>query len=40
MSATFGVTSAFGLLSLLGYRGCNLMFVTPFLIFGIGIDDM
>lgn len=39
-SAIFGMTSAFGLLSYLGYPGCNLIFVIPFLVFGIGIDDM
>lgn len=36
----FGVTSSFGLLSMLGYDGCNLIFVIPFLVIGIGIDDM
>lgn len=39
-SAIFGMTSAFGLLSYLNYPGCNLIFVIPFLVFGIGIDDM
>jgi predicted RND superfamily exporter protein len=36
----FGVTSSFGLLSMVGYDGCNLIFVIPFLVIGIGIDDM
>ena len=40
MSAVFGLTSAFGLLSYIGYDGCNLIFVIPFLVIGIGIDDM
>lgn len=40
MSAMFGVSSAFGLLSFVGYPACNLVFVTPFLVFGVGIDDM
>lgn len=39
-SAMFGVTSAFGLMALVGYDGCNLIFVIPFLVIGIGIDDM
>ena len=39
-SAMFGITSAFGFLSLIGYGGCNLIFVVPFLVVGIGIDDM
>jgi len=40
VSALFGVTSAFGLLSWVGYDACNLIFVIPFLVFGVGIDDM
>ena len=40
MAATFGITSGFGFLSFVGYPGCNLIFVTPFLVFGVGIDDM
>lgn len=40
LSAVFGMTSAFGLLSLANYRGCNLIMVIPFLVIGIGIDDM
>jgi predicted RND superfamily exporter protein len=39
-SAVFGLTSAFGFLSYIGYNGCNLIFVIPFLVIGIGIDDM
>ena len=39
-SAMFAITSAFGLLSYLSYPGCNLIFVIPFLVIGIGIDDM
>lgn len=39
-SAMFGISSSFGLLALLGYPGCNLIFVIPFLVIGIGIDDM
>ena len=39
-SALFGITSSFGLLSFIGYPGCNLIFVIPFLVIGIGIDDM
>jgi len=40
VSALFGVTSAFGFLSWFGYDGCSLIFVIPFLVFGVGIDDM
>lgn len=40
MSAMFGITSAFGFLSFVGYPACNLIFVIPFLVIGIGIDDM
>lgn len=36
----FGMTSAFGFMSLIGYDGCSLIFVIPFLVIGIGIDDM
>lgn len=39
-SAFFGITSSFGLCSYLNYPGCNLIFVIPFLVIGIGIDDM
>lgn len=39
-SAFFGITSSFGLCSYLNYPGCNLIFVIPFLVVGIGIDDM
>ena len=40
LSATFGITSAFGFLSYIGYKSCNLSFVAPFLVIGVGIDDM
>lgn len=40
MAAMFGMTSGFGLLSYIGFPGCQLIFVTPFLVFGVGIDDM
>lgn len=40
LSAVFAILSSFGLCSLLNYQGCTLIFVIPFLIFGIGIDDM
>lgn len=40
LSAIFGITSAFGFLSYFEYAACNLIFVIPFLVFGIGIDDM
>jgi patched domain-containing protein len=40
LSATFAFTSSLGFLSLLGYEACNLIFVIPFLVLGIGIDDM
>lgn len=36
----FGVTSSFGLMAWIGYDGCNLIFVIPFLVIGLGIDDM
>jgi predicted RND superfamily exporter protein len=39
-SAIFSLTSSFGLLGLLGYPACNLILVIPFLVLGIGIDDM
>lgn len=39
-SAVFGMTSAFGLLGYLGYEACALVFVVPFLVIGVGIDDM
>lgn len=39
-SAIFGISSSFGLMSYLDYPGCNLIFVIPFLVVGIGIDDM
>ena len=39
-SASFGMTSAFGLLAWCGYDACNLIGVVPFLVIGIGIDDM
>lgn len=40
MSAFFGLTSSIGLMSIIGYEGCSLIFVIPFLVLGIGIDDM
>lgn len=40
LSAMFGVSSSFGLMSIIGFDGCNLIFVIPFLVIGIGIDDM
>lgn len=40
MAAMFGMVSAFGLLNIIGYAGCNLIFVIPFLVIGIGVDDM
>ena len=40
LSALFGFLSSLGVLSMCGYPSCNLVFVTPFLVFGIGIDDM
>lgn len=39
-SALFGLSSAFGLLSLIGFKNCNLSFTAPFLVIGVGIDDM
>ncbi|RNA30704.1 Patched domain-containing 3 [Brachionus plicatilis] len=39
-AAFFGISSSFGLCSYLNYPGCNLIFVIPFLVIGIGIDDM
>jgi hypothetical protein len=33
-AAFFGVGSSFGLLALLGYPGCNLIAVVPFLVLG------
>ncbi|CAF0815024.1 unnamed protein product [Brachionus calyciflorus] len=39
-SALLGMSSSFGLCSYLSYQGCNLIFVIPFLVIGIGIDDM
>ena len=40
MSAIFGLTSGFGFLAMIGYKGCSLIFVIPYLVLGIGIDDM
>lgn len=40
LSAGFGITSAFGFLSYIGYKSCNLSFVAPFLVIGVGVDDM
>lgn len=39
-SALFGITSSYGLLSWFGYEACNLVFMIPFLVIGVGIDDM
>jgi predicted RND superfamily exporter protein len=36
----FGLLSGFGFLALCGVQGCSLIFVIPYLIIGIGIDDM
>ena len=35
LSAFFGVSSSFGLLSLLEYPACNLVGVIPFLVLGM-----
>ena len=40
LSATFGILSSFGMLSYFNYPACQLIFVIPFLVIGIGIDDM
>jgi predicted RND superfamily exporter protein len=40
LCAVFGMTSSFGLLAYLNYPGCKLILVIPFLVIGIGIDDM
>ena len=40
MSALFGMLSGFGFLAMIGYKGCSLIFVIPYLLIGIGIDDM
>ena len=39
-SAMFGLTSGFGFLAMIGYKGCSLIYVIPYLVLGIGIDDM
>jgi patched domain-containing protein len=40
LSAGYGLVSAVGLLSLFGFKCANIIIVVPFLILGIGIDDM
>jgi hypothetical protein len=40
LSAVFGITSAFGLLSMIGYAGCGFIVMVPFLVLGVGINDM
>ncbi|XP_048240441.1 patched domain-containing protein 3-like [Haliotis rufescens] len=40
MAAGFGILSSFGLVSLCGVKFVNIVGVTPFLIIGIGVDDM
>jgi predicted RND superfamily exporter protein len=36
----FGLVSGFGFLAMIGYKGCSLIYVIPYLLIGIGIDDM
>ncbi len=36
----FGLVSGFGFLTMIGYKGCSLIYVIPYLLIGIGIDDM
>ncbi|XP_046340750.2 patched domain-containing protein 3-like [Haliotis rufescens] len=40
LAAGFGILSSFGLVSLCGVKFVNIVGVTPFLIIGIGVDDM
>ncbi|XP_048240407.1 patched domain-containing protein 3-like [Haliotis rufescens] len=40
LAAGFGVLSSFGLVSLCGVKFVNIVGVTPFLVIGIGVDDM
>ncbi|XP_046556187.1 patched domain-containing protein 3-like [Haliotis rubra] len=40
MAAGFGIISSFGLVSFCGVKFVNIVGVTPFLIIGIGVDDM
>ena len=40
LSAVFGITSALGLLSMIGYAGCGFIVMVPFLVLGVGINDM
>jgi len=40
ISVAMGIGSSYGLCSLLGLFGSNMMSIMPFLLLGIGIDDM
>ncbi|XP_046556222.1 patched domain-containing protein 3-like [Haliotis rubra] len=40
LAAGFGILSSFGLVSLCGVKFVNIVGVTPFLVIGIGVDDM